>query len=409
MLVNLKNSENKKRKKLLFFMVTFTTIVFSIIAFIYFSNLTSTTSEDTLNKNDITSDSQEPISVFNPDLCTVTDTIEYMYYEDKPKDWEKNNKFGLYIYAERKDFFEIAQNLVNSNEGEWGYVLIPYNVKDRDKDKWGRVFEQLNNKKLIPVIQLWDIDTDDYKDQTEEAADFLNKFVWPIRYRYISAYNEMNDSKFWYGRVDPKEYAQILDYTINIFKEENPDFILMNGAFNVTAPTDSLHMDAFEYMKQMDAEVPGIFNKLDAWASHPYPQPNFSGNPYTYGRWGIRAYEDELKFLKENLNVTKELPVFITETGWAHAEGEEYNSSYLNADTVAEFFKIAFEEIWLKDPKVRAVMPFTIRYEAPFDHFSWINKDNVPYKQYDVVKELDKVKGEPPVLIKKIVPVKSCE
>lgn len=339
--------------------------------------------------------------------CTVTDTIEYMYYEDKPITWKENNKFGLYIYAEDKDFFEIAQNLVNSKEGDWGYVLIPYNVKDNDKSKWERVFGQLNNKHLIPVIQLWDIDVDKYKEQTRDAAEFLNQFVWPIRYRYISAYNEMNDSKFWYGYVDPGEYATILDYTIDTFKKENPDYQIMNGALNITAADNNESMDAYQYMYKMNEEIPDIFNKLDAWASHPYPQPNFAGNPYAYGRWSIRAYENELDYLK-TLGLEKELPVFITETGWAHAEGEQYNASYLPVETTAEFFKLAYEEVWLKDDRVRAVMPFTIKYEAPHDHFSWVNNDNVPYKHYDVVKSIKKVEGKPPKLVTERFEVNSC-
>ncbi len=339
--------------------------------------------------------------------CGITQGINYSFYVDSP--WDKNNKFGLYIYAENKDFFETAQNLVNSNGGDWGYVLIPYNVKDRDFSKWFRVFDQLRNKHLIPIIQLWDIDTEEYEKQTRDAAEFLNKFAWPIRDRYVSVYNEMNDSRFWYDRVYPGEYAEILDYTITTFKNTNSTYFMINGAFNITAPTDDRHMDAFEYMKKMDEKVPGIFNRLDGWASHPYPQPNFSGGPRATGRWSIRAYEDELNFLKNELGVKKELPVFITETGWAHAEGKNYSSAFLNAKTVSEYIKIAFEEVWLKDDRVRAVTPFTIKYEAPYDHFSWINEDNVPYEHFDAVKSLDKISGNPPHLTVENIDFSSCE
>ena len=182
----------------------------------------------------------------------------------------------------------------------------------------------------------------------------------------------------------------------------------MNGAFNTSAEDNTISMDAFKYMSKMNKEVPGIFSKLDGWASHSYPQPNFAGNPYTLGRFGIRAYAEELKYLKNNLKVEKELPVFITETGWAHSEGENFNFSYLSVSKVAEYFKIAFEEIWLPDDRVRAVMPFTIRYDAPFDHFSWVNKDNVPYKQFDTVKSLSKVEGNPPKLVSEKLEITSC-
>jgi hypothetical protein len=342
------------------------------------------------------------------ELCTVTQNIGYVYYSHDNPLWEKNNKFGLYIYAENKDFFEIAQNLVNSGGGDWGYVLIPYGVRDRDTGKWGRVFDRLIKKKLIPVIQLWDLDINNYQEETREAAKFLNNFIWPIKYRYISVYNEPNDNKFWNGDADPVEYAKILDYTIRIFKEENTDFYMLNGALNVSAADDTENEDAFVFMKKMNEAVPGIFDKLDGWASHPYPQPNFSGKPTDTGRWSIRAYESELEYLKKELGVKKNLPVFITETGWAHAEGEKYDSSYKPVKTVAQYFKTAYEEVWLKDDRVRAVMPFTIRYDPPFDHFSWINKDKVPYLHYEVVKKIKKVKGEPPSLVTGDVEIYNC-
>lgn len=341
-------------------------------------------------------------------VCTLVQNIDYISYSHDNPDWEDNNKYGLYIYAEEKAFFDIANKLVNSNGGEWGYVLIPYSVKDYDTSKWARAFDQLISKKLIPVIQLWNLDINNYQEETRNAAEFLNKFIWPIKYRYISVYNEPNDNKFWYGRADPEEYARILDYTIKIFKEVNSDYFILNGAFNVSSPNDENNIDSFDFMRRMDNSISGIFEKLDGWASHPYPQPNFAGSPYSTGRWSIRAYEDELKFLKEELGVEKKLPVFITETGWAHAEGERYDSSFLPVNKIAENFVIAFEEVWLKDDRVRAVMPFTIRYDPPFDHFSWVNKDKVPYYHYDVIKKLKKVEGKPPEIVTGSLEILNC-
>ena len=57
---------------------------------------------------------------------------------------------------------------------------------------------------------------------------------------------------------------------------------------------------------------------------------------------------------------------------------------------------------------MRAVMPFTIRYAPPFDHFSWLNEDNVPYKHFDVVRDMDKVEGKPPALIVNTIKVGGC-
>jgi hypothetical protein len=396
------------KKKIKFWVYFFISLIISVfMGFMLYKSFLA-------KKEEVSIDDIKLNFTFTPDetvddeLCTVVQNIGYVYYSHDDPLWKKNNKFGLYIYAENKDFFEIAQNLVNSGGGEWGYVLIPYGVKDRDMGKWGRVFDRLIKKKLIPVIQLWDLDVDNYQEETREAAKFLNSFIWPIKYKYISVYNEPNDDKFWNGDADPAEYAKILDYTIRVFKEENTDFYMLNGALNVSAASDAHSEDAFVFMKKMNEAVPGIFDKLDGWASHPYPQPNFSGRPTDTGRWSIRAYEDELRYLKNEIGVKKDLPVFITETGWAHAEGEKYDGSFKPVETVAQYFKIAYEEVWLKDDRVRAVMPFTIRYDPPFDHFSWVNKDKVPYFHYDVVKKMKKVKGEPPSLVIGDVEVYNC-
>jgi len=82
----------------------------------------------------------------------------------------------------------------------------------------------------------------------------LNTFIWPIKYRYISVYNEPNDSEFWNGRADPYEYAEVLDYTIRVFKEVNPDFYMLNGAFNVSASANDNSFDSFEFMRKMNEE-----------------------------------------------------------------------------------------------------------------------------------------------------------
>lgn len=342
------------------------------------------------------------------DPCIQEDAIEYYFYEELPETGTRNNKFGLYVYPDNEKFLELANSLVNSNEGDWGYVLIPHNVKDKDKGKWERVFYLLNKWHLIPIVQLWNVDPYDYEKQTRNAAKFLNSFIWPIKLRYVSVYNEPNDAKFWYGRVDPAEYARILDFTIDAFKETNEDFFMMNGGFNVSASSSATSLDAFEYMRRMNEEVPGIFTKLEGWASHSYPQPNFTGSPYATGRWSVKAYETELAYLANTFGVT-DLPVFITETGWAHDVGRNFDGRYLTVSEIAENFKIAFEQVWLPDDRVRAVTPFTIWYESPVDHFAWVDNRWIPYEHYQTVKSMKKVAGNPAKLSVAEISSLGCE
>jgi hypothetical protein len=322
----------------------------------------------------------------------------------------QNNKFGLYIY--RVDDFGVkAAEMVNSNGGDWGYVLVPYNVKDYDSAKWNSFFTILNQYHLIPIIQLWDVskDPNDAKRDTQKAAEFLNSLHWPIEKRYVSAYNEVNDERFWKHGIDPKNYAELLDYTIDTFKGVDENFYMMNGAFNASARTGGGYLSADVYMQQMNNAVPGIFKKLDGWASHPYPHvAGYLGKPGQNGRDSIRAYEWELDILKNQFGVTG-LPVFITETGWPHAEGKDYNESYYSEETAAQYLKEAFENVWLPDDRVVAVTPFTIKYDPPHDHFSFIKSDGSHYKVFDVIKDMPKQAGIPPV-IESIDPLRDyCE
>jgi hypothetical protein len=327
--------------------------------------------------------------------CESQANIEFYHYKTVVEEDKKNNKFGLYIYPDNEKFIELADKLVNSNGGDWGYVLLPYNVQDDDKEKWDRVFYLLNKKHLIPIVQLYNVDINDWKDQTKDAVKFLNKFHWPIKQRYISVYNEPNDSRFWYETIDPEQYSRVLDYTIDKFKDSNENFFMLNGALNISASNVGTTMDAFDYMDRMNKETPGIFNKIDGWASHSYPQPNFGGSPYDTGRYSIQAYDIELEYLKNEFGVDKDLPVFITETGWMHDVGKNYEPAYLSIKKVGEYFEIAYKEVWLPDDRVVAVTPFTIWYEPPADHFAWIDSRWVPYGHFEDVRSMKKVSGNP--------------
>ncbi len=336
-------------------------------------------------------------------ICYFSDRVNYQRYDDSLKIGlpQKNigyvnNKFGLYVYS-TENFLKKADELVNSNGGDWGYVLIPYNVRDYDKNKWIKIFDLLSKKHLIPIIQLWDVNLESYEAETKSAAKFLNGFPWPIKNRYVSVYNETNDARFWKGVLDPSGYAKDLDFTIDTFKKQDKNFFMLNGAFNMTAPSAYGYMDEEEYLRKMNIAVPGIFTKLDGWASHPYPQPAFVGSPKDTGRGSIRGYEWELIVLDGDFGV-KDLPVFITETGWPHAEGEKYNASYYNSKKVSENISEAFEKVWLPDDRVVAITPFTIYYDPPFDHFSWVLRDGSTYEQFEEVKKIPKLSGRPPVL-----------
>jgi hypothetical protein len=95
------------------------------------------------------------------------------------------------------------------------------------------------------------------------------------------------------------------------------------------------------------------------------------------------------------LGIEKTFPVFITETGWPHREGESNNNAYYTVDNSAKFLNDALK-IWSADSRIQAVTPFIYNYpNQPFDHFSWLDSSETIYPQYQQVIDLPKIQNSP--------------
>lgn len=317
-----------------------------------------------------------------------------------------NNRFGIHITNPDDTKMNNAQILVNSSGGDWGYVTLVMGDNNLDINHWQSIFNTLRRRHLIPIVRLathpegnWWARPTPGEEQT--WANFLNELIWPTKNRYVLVYNEPNNALEWGNTVDAGSYAHVLDATITALKAKSADFFILNAGMDASAPNNPpAYEDMQLFMTQMNQAVPGIFNRLDGWASHSYPNPNFSGSPSDTGRATVRSWQWELSVLK-NLGLTKKLPVFISETGWKHAEGNTYDSSLLPADTVAQYFQNAFSNAW-NDPQIVAVTPFLIADMSSFDHFSFQRSTPAPsgsypdfYPQYATILQMSKTAGKP--------------
>ena len=300
-----------------------------------------------------------------------------------------NNSFGIHI-ANIADL-EDAAKLVNSNGGDWGYVTLIIAENNRTVNLWQEVFNKMRRLHLIPIVRIATKEENgNWKKpvigEIDSWISFLNSLNWVVKNRYITIGNEVNLGKEWGGEVSPEDYALYLKDFVNKLKETNPDYFVMPSGFDASLPTTKGSLDESTYLLRMIKKEPDIFELVDGWASHSYPNPNFSGSEYASGRGTIRTFEWELSFLK-NLGVKKELPVFITETGWS--------KNKLNEEIVSRKFNFAFENIW-NNNKIVAVTPFILNYEfPPFDIFSWKNNGNY-HNLYENIQKLPKTKGIPP-------------
>lgn len=325
-----------------------------------------------------------------------------------------NNKYGIHLISPTDSESSPAQELINSSGGDWGYVTILIEKKDLEQvDKWQKFFNDLRRKHLVPIVRISTQPEGNFWKRPVEGdeilwANFLDKLNWPTKNRYVTIYNEPNHAKEWGNAVDAKDYARALDKTITALKNKSDDFFVLNAGFDASAPQKlPAYQDEVSFMQEMEEAVPGIFNKLDGWNSHSYPNPGFIGAPNGVGRGTVRTYFWEVQLL-QSFGVYKLLPIFITETGWKHAEGLKHDSSLPDAQKVADYYKEAFETAWSSN-RVAAVTPFLLSYqEEPFVHFSFKKltgeKQNEKilgiqnpdyYPQYQVIKDLTKVSGHP--------------
>lgn len=307
-----------------------------------------------------------------------------------------NNKFGVHILFP-DELFKAAE-LVNSNGGDWGYVVIPIQSGDKDLAKWQQFMEHARINHIIPIIRLATegdyFNTRVWRKPTEndivDFANFLDSLDWPVKNRYIIVYNEVNRADEWGGAVDPTEYANLLNYAITIFKSKNPDFFILSAGLDNAAPEfPPQYKNEYNFYNDMNKAIPGIFSQIDGMASHSYPNPGFSQPPTATGKMSIKSFDFERQLLK-TLGA-KDLPVFITETGWS--------GDVLSDSARADYYQHAFKSVW-SDKGIVAVAPFLLRANGSFQEFSLTTTEGNPTRQFEALKSISKVRGFPPLALK---------
>ncbi len=312
-----------------------------------------------------------------------------------------NNKFGIHIQS-TSDLHDAA-NLVNSTNGDWGYVTVVIREDERKVEDWQKEFDNMRRLHLIPIVRIASKSTGNHWEKLDtnhisDWATFLDSLNWVVKNRYIIVGNEPNHAKEWGGQVSPEEYSDYLLQFSKTLKEKSPDFFILPAGLDASAPNDISHMDEVKFLKNMIQKNSDIFDKVDGWTSHSYPNPGFSGLETDEGRGSIRTFEWEIDFLKK-LGITKDLPIFITETGWVHPSMDKKNENASKntkaIETIAKRLVYAFQNVWNQD-KIVAVTPFILNYqENPFSQFSWRKYDGSFYEFYSTIQNIEKIAGKP--------------
>ena len=283
-----------------------------------------------------------------------------------------NNKFGIHIFSEKD--LENARALVNSNGGDWGYVTLVITEAERDHERFQSVFDQMRRLHLIPIIRLATKASGNIWDAPQEAeidkwVNFLSSLNWVVQNRYVVINNEPNHAGEWGGRIDPAGYASYLEKISRKLKSASSDFFILPAGLDPSSANTASAMTESRFLTQMLKANPKVFDYIDGWTSHAYPNTSTS------------IYNRELSL------IGKDLPVFVTETGWPR---NMYGEEQIGKNLVS-----TYQNVW-NNPKVIAVTPFILDYiNAPYDVFSWEKPDGTFYGFYSEVQKLPKVTGSP--------------
>lgn len=302
-----------------------------------------------------------------------------------------NNRFGIHILFPAE--LSQAAKLVNSSGGDWGYVTIPIQAGDKDIKKWQDFMDEAKTLHLIPIIRL--ATEGDYFNTTVwrkpnyadvlDFSNFLNSLTWPTQNRYIIVFNEVNRADEWGGQANPAEYADILSYAVTAFKSKSPDFFIISAGLDNAAADSGSTYNEYTFLQDMNTAVPGIFNQIDGLDSHSYPNPGFSMPPSMNTSESIDSFSYEKSYVDSVSS--KNLPVFITETGWTQ--------NGISSNTIGGYFQSAMSSAWA-NTNIVAITPFLLNAGGgPFAQFSFLDSSGNPNPVYIAWSSLPKIKGFP--------------
>ncbi len=298
---------------------------------------------------------------------------------------QTRQKLGIHIMNPGET--DEATLLFNSSidDQSWRYVTVPITLDDLKKEAvWTEFFLKAKEKKIVPIVRLatrpdgsvWQ------RPSKKDVADlfmFLSQFEWPTQERYVIIFNEVNHAKEWGGSIDPSGYAEILDFAKKWSDSEGLNYKILPAAMDLATPDTAQSREAFRYLGEMVRSHPRIFDSVDLWNSHSYPNPGFVSSPERKGKNSLRGFQVELDFIKKLTG--RELQVMITETGWRE-------TSY-TASKLEQYYVYAQKNIW-SDSRVLGVTPFILRGDpGPFSQFSFLTSDNLQTKQYQAFQKAD--------------------
>lgn len=321
------------------------------------------------------------------------------------------NRYGMGL-VNPGDATDVDLTAKLAGPGGWYLVIFADITPSRTSAdaSWKASIQQAYAKDLIPVIRMappWGDrrvrnmgeSPTAYKKlaQAYKAViqDLPKRADWPL---YVQVHNEPNLCDEWQcdspaGTLSDKtiasEYAHMLrDVADALHSIGDPRIKVLNGALapggvqwcqcgtsNFAAGTLSA-----TFLTYMNQAVPGVFDKIDAFAAHSYPAKGEGWGffvSYAESATGLKYFEKELAAIGKG-----SMKVVITETGWpTNGDGQTWSR-----DQVGDFTVEAVKNVWLTHPNILGVTPFILRDAGTWDKFAWAKPDGSPYPVYTKVR-----------------------
>lgn len=288
--------------------------------------------------------------------------------------------YGVHVLGPG-ELHQVAQEFHDTRiEDDPVYVTVPFTLADIDKlSEWQRAFDIAEKENIIPLVRIttrfepsrnaWEVPT---RREMIAIVNALNDLDWPQKKRHVILFNEPNHAAEWNGEVNPAQFAATSIFLADWFKTEEAEYVLLPAAADLAAANTDKTWEAFRFWREVIAAQPEFFDRFDAWNSHSYPNPGFTGLPTARGQNSLRGFEHELVFLEQHTD--KEWDVYITETGWRETPQ--------NRIRLLSYYQTAHKTVWEHD-QVIAVTPFVWRGSpGPFAEFSFLDANAQPTAQW---------------------------
>jgi hypothetical protein len=342
-----------------------------------------------------------------------------LFWADLPVGSRLEHPFGVHTFVQDT----LAGPVVGAQldwsralSGPGGYVkqlFYPVRATTQGPEKgWVEFVAAAYDRDLIPVLRLqggydpengrWSRPDQDPDGSYASIAEAFRRVVAGLPRRdgrpiYIEVWNEPNIDADWGGETDPVEYARfLLEVSDALRSLDDPRVVILNAGL---APGGNYsHLD---FIDAMFTAVPRAAHAFDVWASHPYAGNHPPEYDDTY--YSIHGYRWELERLARYRD-TGDLKVMATEGGYALGNQDNPDYPPIDEDRRSEYTRRAFQEYWLRDDRLLAVMPFQL--SDPFEgwsQFDWVHPhsetgpDGSPemaYPVYRIVKELAKPRDD---------------